>query len=265
MRMLTDNELVLVAGGNGSSDAYDNDGMGGNWYGYGTYGSGGGSGGGSNGFWYWSFNHGTPTYYDSTGAIVVTASSGYWSYLDFSNSYSGAGVGGGGDTSATTPVANVTNCVETTLTSGADLQTVNNAALEASNAIAALNDETFEYSSIVWQLNGTVGWTAPFTSGHTGDVNWMGGLSQVPDGAVIVGIVHNHPDESGIPDGIPSGSGSYGGEDWNAYEQMMNISLPNGITVDPNMLLYIYTNEDNKTRVYDNTDKSQTSPSCSLQ
>jgi hypothetical protein len=266
MRMLTNEELALVAGGNGSSDAYDNDGLGGNWYGYGTYGGGGGGSGGSGGFWYWTFNQSTPTYYDSTGAIVVTGSSGYWSYLDFSGGYSGAGIGGGGATAPTGPVAHVTSCVETSFASGADLQSANNAALEASNAIAALNDENQEYSSIVWQMNGTIGWTAPYTNGSYGNVNLMGGLSQVPAGAVIIGIVHNHPDDATTPDTIPSGSGSYGGQDWTAYDQIVALTnLPNGISVDPNMLLYIYSNEDHKTHVYDKTDKSETTTSCSLQ
>jgi hypothetical protein len=267
MRILIADEIPLVAGGTSSSDYYT--GGSGGPYGDGSgYGEGGGGGSGG-GFYYWVFTANTPTYYDSTGAIVVTAN-GYWDYLSFSDGYTGSG--GGISSPDPAPVAKDTPCVETT-TSGGSLADINNAALAASNAIAAKNDETYEYASIVWEPNGTVGWTAPYTDNLTDEVNWAGSLSQVPDGSVIVGIVHNHPDVSGINDTIPSGAGSENGEDWDAYSQLINWNsthsasndLPRGITVDPNMLLYIYSDEDQKTRVYDNTDKNQTSGSCSLQ
>lgn len=169
------------------------------------------------------------------------------------------------------PVANATPCVETTfVTPGATTASANNAALAAANEIAALNDETYEYSSIVYYSNGGMGYTAPWTNNLTNEVNWMGGLSTVPSGAVIVGIVHNHPDDPVVNDTIPSG-GSQDGQDWQAYSELVHFNsdsnpqnLPNGITVDPNMLLYIYSNEDHQTHVYDNTDQNQTSTSCSL-
>jgi hypothetical protein len=92
MRILSNEEQALVAGGNASSDAYDNDGNGGNWYGYGTYG-GGGSGGG---FYYWVF---VPGYvYDDNGTPVVTASGGHWEYQPGDGSGSGGGSGGTGGT-----------------------------------------------------------------------------------------------------------------------------------------------------------------------
>jgi hypothetical protein len=178
------------------------------------------------------------------------------------------GGGGGGY-----PDAKPTPCVETTLsTSSASLAEANRAALAASTAIAALNDETYEYSSIIFTLNGYVGFTNPYTDHNTIGVNWVGGLASVPDGAVIIGIVHNHPDDPAMVSTIPSGSGSLDGDDWRRYTELVNFNndsdprnLPRGITVDQNMLLYIYSNEDHLTHVYDNTDKNQTQTSCSLQ
>lgn len=185
---------------------------------------------------------------------------------DYDPVYCGNGGGDGGGDSE--PEANPTPCVEAS-PAGVSLQAMNNAALAASNAIAARDDEHFEYSSIIWSLNGTVGSTTPYTNGLPGEVNWLGGLSQVPAGAVIVGIVHNHPDRGGATDErIPSG-GLNGGDDWGHYNQLVDQDhAPNfgrGITADPNALLYIYTNKDHKTHVYDNTDKNQINPGCSLQ
>lgn len=180
------------------------------------------------------------------------------------------GNGGSGRGGQPEPVANDTPCVEAA-PAGVPLQEINNKALAASNAIAALNDETYEYAVIIWALNGVVGYTTPYTDHLADEVNWAGHLSEVPTGAVIVGIVHNHPDDPSIEDEIPSGAGRENGEDWDSYNALVNYNrdnnpdLPRGITVDPNMLLYIYTNETEKTRVYDKTDKSQTNPSCSLQ
>ncbi len=178
----------------------------------------------------------------------------------------GSGGGGGEET----PEAQPTPCVEAS-PEGVSLQAMNNAALAASNAIAARDDENIEYSSIIWSLNGTVGYTTPFTSGSDRAANWLGGLSQVPSGAVIVGIVHNHPDDPYVNDTYPSGAAHQDGDDWYRYDQMVNGTinhgepLDRGITVDGNLLLYIYSNQDHKTHVYDKTDKSQTTPSCSLQ
>ena len=184
----------------------------------------------------------------------------------------GGTTGGGGDGGGSTdPEANPTPCVETTpLTApGATQQEINDAALAASKAIAAKNDETYEYSSIIYSLNGQVGYTTPFTQNNPDKVNLLGGIASVPNGAVIVGSVHNHPDDPGMTDTIPSG-GLNAGSDWDAYSQMVNYNrdhatdLPRGITVDPNLLMYIYSDEDHETHVYDNTDKTQTTPSCSL-
>lgn len=178
------------------------------------------------------------------------------------------GGGGGSGAGDPEPEANPTPCVETQ-PAGVSLQAMNNAALAASNAIAAGNDEHWEYSSIIWSLNGSIGWTSPYTDHSPNGVNWLGGLSEVPAGAVIVGIVHNHPDlYNYVDDTIPSGLLNPG-DDWPHYNQLTDQGHPpnfgRGITADVNLLLYVYTNQDNKTHVYDNTDKNQITPGCALQ
>ena len=163
-----------------------------------------------------------------------------------------------------------TPCVETTFaTPNVSLTDVNRAALAASNVIKGLRDERYEYSSIVFLHGCQVGFTEPFTNRRSDGVDWMNQeiVSRLPDSAVILGVVHNHPNKSGIDDSVPSGEDPADGIDWQSYDQMVSdsYSLPRGITVDSNMLIYIYTNQDSKTHVYDKTDKNQTSPSCLLQ
>jgi hypothetical protein len=178
------------------------------------------------------------------------------------------GGGGGGY-----PDPKDTPCVQSTFsTTGASLTEANRAALAASTVIASMNDETYEYSSIIFASNGYIGFTNPYTDHDTMAVNWVGGLASVPDGAIILGIVHNHPDDPAMKSTIPSGSGSQDGDDWRRYDELVNfnndsnpVNLPRGITVDQSMLLYIYSNEDHMTHVYDKTDKNQEHASCSLQ
>jgi hypothetical protein len=215
---------------------------------------------------------------DKNAIVITGVNVGYWTFepigfcgFNPSAQYSASNNGGGGGSA---PIANATPCVETNFTtSGVSIAGANNAALDASNKIAALDDENYEYSSIVYSLNGVTWHTDPYTDHLDDRVNWVGNLNQVPDGAVILGIVHSHPDISGITDTIPSGAGSEEGIDWIQYKAIVNWNqthdtahdFPRGITVDPNMLLWLYSNEDHKTHVYDNTDKSDTSPSCTLQ
>lgn len=175
----------------------------------------------------------------------------------------GGDAGGGGYGDGGTGGTDPTPCVETALSNGTSTDAANKAAAEAARKIAERNDETYEYSSIVWALAGVVGHTEPYTDRLTGQVNWLGGIAEVPNGAVIIGIVHNHPDIGDITDGIPSLT-SEGGKDWQGYDQLRNWGGTRGITVDQNLLLYIYTNEDHKTRVYDRTDKETEQPSCAL-
>jgi hypothetical protein len=209
-------------------------------------------------------------YYDGGDTIVVTGHV----YVGAQNA-GGSGGGGGGlppddSTSIPGPTGDVvseipgdephtTSCVETTFaTPNVSLQNVNRAALAASNAIAQLNDENWEYSSIVFLYNGQVGFTEPYTEQHLDIVDLMGGFARLPDGAVVLAIVHNHPDFDDRPDGFPSTV------DWGGYNATVNFHWARGIIIDSNMLLYIYTNADHHTRVYDRTDRHEFRNGCSL-
>lgn len=263
MRALSNAELDLVAGGTASSDYYP--GSSGEWY----EGGGDGSGGGT-GIWIW--NEVTASVSVDDG-VPDSGPRGYWTYYSFDGGSGGTpdeGYGGTGGPYEPAEEPNETPCVETTFaTPGVTTHDANRAALAASNAIASEpNSWLYEYSSIVFVHNGVVGWTPPYTDNSEIGVRFLGGISGVPAGAVIIGIVHSHPDEPGVDDTIPSGAGHtpVQGEDWYAYNTIANVSnLPNNITVDPNMLLWIYTNEDGgSTHVYDKTDKNQVdSTNCS--
>lgn len=159
----------------------------------------------------------------------------------------------------------LTPCVETTFaTPGVSLTDVNRAALAASNVIAGLEmNDSMEFSSIIFFHNGMVGFTEPYTDLLEDDVNLLGGIGNVPTGAVILGIVHNHPDKNDVDDRSPTSI------DWAGFDRIQSLSasgdLPRGITADTNKLFYILTDQDNKTRVYDKTDKNSERASCPLQ
>ena len=57
------------------------------------------------------------------------------------------------------------------------------------------------------------------------------------------------------------------GQDWNSYDSVKDIGTKDyrNITASNNLLMYIYSNEDGKTHVYDKTDRNTTQTSCSLQ
>jgi len=202
----------------------------------------------------------------STSSIVVVASpttTTWYPTFTWTTTIGSGGGGGGGDGGGNPendyPDANDTPCVETSF-AGSTVSTdrVNNAALAASNAIAAQNDENQEYGAFVYELNGEVYYTPPFTSGSDDHVDFS--TAVLPDGAHVLGIIHNHPDQSGIDDRTPSP------DDWNdLYNGLAGHSAGRGITIDANMLMYIYSDQDHKTHVYDNTDKNQSGASCSLQ
>jgi hypothetical protein len=86
----------------------------------------------------------------SDGAIIVWGWSG-GGYNTDNNDDPGGGGDGDGDTSTREPYD--TPCVEA-LPAGINMVDINRAAMAASKAIAALNDETFEYGSIIWLLDG---------------------------------------------------------------------------------------------------------------
>ncbi|NGM51796.1 hypothetical protein G5B46_19455 [Caulobacter sp. 602-2] len=204
---------------------------------------------------------------DEVDGITVTADGGdgdgwdgWWDGGDGGDGWwdggdGGVGPDGGGDgiTEEYPP------CVEASpegVAPGAILDTARSAAAQ----IAAGNDETFEYGALIWELNGTVGMGAIYTQNDTGQVQI--GSSGVPDGARIVGYVHNHPDVAGVDDRTPS---NHVGGDWDQYNALVNsTTLPRGITADPNMLLFIYTNEDGSLRAYDKTDEDTETASCAV-
>lgn len=213
-------------------------------------------------------------YYDKGDTIVVTG------YL-FTEAYSGGAAGGSGgggrlegdvtsiepiEATDTIPAAEPkdTPCVETAFaTPGVDLKDVNRAALAGSNVIAGLNYTEVEYSSIIFVVDGKVGFTQPYTDNLEDEVNLLGGLQHVPSGAVIVGILHNQPDQINVLDTYPTEV------DWAGYDEILNLSssgeLPRGITADANMLFYVFTNDTDQTHVYDKKDKNTKRTHCALQ
>jgi hypothetical protein len=183
-------------------------------------------------------------------------------------SYPGGTSGGGGWGGGEEVVAKETPCVEAA-PSNVPLQQLNNDALKLSNEIATRNDEMWEYGAIFYLKDGVLQNTGVFGGGQPGDINWNLGFVLIANGAVIVAILHNHPDEPGVDDTIPSldTMRNPGGHDWRVFDNFLSVSDRNsqGISTDPNLLMYIYTNEDSKTRVYDKTDRNTTQKSCSLQ
>ena len=185
----------------------------------------------------------------------------------------GPGSPGGSGGGTVTTVPNPTPCVSEDATpSGAPLHQINTAALAAANAIEAktglFDEEHVEWGSLVYVLNGVAGFTQPFTQHSQDSISiTVGALSAVPDGAVIVGFVHNHTAlgvNSGMNQRAPSSA------DWQIRDGLTNFDIGRGVTVDPNMLLYIHApsaagiHDGNKTRVYDRTDRNEASE-CSLQ
>lgn len=108
--------------------------------------------------------------------------------------------------------------------------------------------------------------TNPNSDDPSSEIDWNIGVSMIPGGSIIVGTLHNHPDISGINDTIPSYSDvrtNSRGTDWLSYDSIIGFNS-NGITTDPNLLMYIYSNEDHNTHVYDKNDHNTTTTSCGL-
>jgi hypothetical protein len=240
MRALTEKEIELVAGG---------------------YRTGWSSGTRNMTTFFSSFAGG------ASGSPIIVRGHRYIPLSDIFFTYSqvtGGGTGGATPPPPAPPEPKDTPCVPTAnAPTAASLHDVNQQALEASNEISHLNNSTFEYGSIIYVLNGVIGHTDPFTQKSTDSIDWNAGVAMVPNGATIVGILHNHPDEPGIDDTIPSPT-AQGGHDWEAYDSFLALNT-RGIHADPNLLMYIYSNEDNKTHVYDKGDRQTTHSSCTLQ
>jgi hypothetical protein len=138
---------------------------------------------------------------------------------------------------------------------------VMNAAKAAAADIASRDDETYEFGTLIWEKDGVVNYGIIQTQNSTEKVAIS--TAGVPDGAKIVGYIHNHPDLAGVNDAIPS---QHTDGDWDQYTDLQNATgLNRGITVSPNLLLFLYTNEDHKVRTYDKNDKNTQTASCALQ
>lgn len=174
-------------------------------------------------------------------------------WYDYGDDY-GGDYGGGDSGDTTPPEVPYPPCIEAA-PAGVSSTDLINAAKAAAADIASRNDENQEFGAFIYSLNGQVHYSTIFTNGSPDQVDFNSGY--IPAGAHLLGFIHNHPDQSGIDDGYPSPA------DWHVYNTYANATGVN-FTVDPNMLQFIYTNQDGQTRAYDKTDKNQNSSSCAL-
>ena len=262
MRLLTDDELDLVAGGTSSSDFYEN-GSGG----VDGHGGGYGGGGGAGGFWYWQFVPGSVTA-DPDGTPVITGNGGYWAYQPGTGGGGGGSGGGGGGSPLQnadhqqTEDANDTPCVDE-LPAGMDindLNHLNDLAKFSARQIAALQDSTgHEWGVIIYRgTDGQLYQSDPFTAGHPHDMN--GARATLPSGAVVVGYLHTHPIDETMDERNLSG------DDVDFIRALIENGGTN-VTADPNMLAYVVTMDEEasyKTYVYDKSKRTSDMPGCKL-
>lgn len=200
MRMLTDYELNLVAGGTGSSDIYNwNDG----------YGGGGGGGGG--------------------GIVVIGPSSYYPPYVW--NPNDGAGQGGGGS-SGSDPSPDLTHEATCGTADGAAKQIADE--IKNAPAVAGRGDWTqVELGTfVVRTADGRYG--ALESTIYTD--NQYNGVT-IPDvwgDDYVEGIVHNHPDSLGN-DRVDALNRYPGEGDWAALEVLYNAYSPHYPGYDPSV------------------------------
>lgn len=137
------------------------------------------------------------------------------------------------------------------------------AAAAATKAIEEMeNYRGWEYGVIIFESNGTIGYTPLFTQENPDYVQWNPGLADVPSGARVLALLHSHPDQTDIDDTTPTG------DDWIAYDEFRALSgSTREITVDPNMLNYIATSPYSslKTYVYDKNHRNTRQTGCRLQ
>lgn len=166
---------------------------------------------------------------------------------------------GGGGPYEEMPAAKETPCV-TASPDGYSLAEINNVALYLTGIIRAGNDDEWEYGAVIYAHNGVIRFTGVVTQENPDQIHYP--IDQIPDEAAILAVIHNHPEVHTIDDRYPSP------RDWNTFRQLTQTNSPllsRGITADPNMLTYIYSNQDWKTRVYDKDDVDNAAPQCSLQ
>jgi len=187
---------------------------------------------------------------------------------------SGGGEFGGDGGSGEVPVEPLETPCVTNAPDGAPLHDINRQALRVTNTIENLNDgqdvEDFELGSLLYTLGGVAYTTKLFTQRLPDTVRPTATtLGSIPDGANIVGFVHNHTSTgaSGDKGATPSS------QDYNFFNSLrdhIQNNVGRDITVDNNALLYIngrentMSNEQRKTRVYDNSYKNKDTPECSL-
>ena len=130
-----------------------------------------------------------------------------------------------------------------------------NAAKQAGAVIESSNDEAWEFGSYLYLHNGQIFHNQPQTQFNSESVAIS--MRGVPDGATVLGYIHNHPERGWPIDQVPSS------DDWSNYSGLMaTTAFPRGISLDPDALLFIYT--DNNTRVYDKNDHGTTVASCAI-
>ncbi len=187
---------------------------------------------------------------------------GDWGDWGDSGDYGDGGGGGGGDQGST--YDDIPECV-TNSPAIADEKMFMDVVQHLTNEMRGwyngvngnpnIDSSKYEYGAMIYELNGQIGYGNITTNNSAGFVNISS--AGVPDGARIVAYIHNHPDQGGIDDRVPSS------DDWDHRRDLVNeTNLPRGITIDPNLLIALYSNEDDKTRIYDKNDRNTNTPSC---
>lgn len=204
-------------------------------------------------------NYSTVTELDE---IVVTGGGGWTDYSDYYDSGDYGGGGGGDQGDATDD--DIPDCV-TDSPSITDEKMFMDVVQRLTDEIRGLYNDVegnedidssrYEYGAFIYEYNGQIGYGNITTNNSDEYVNITS--AGVPDGARIVAYFHNHPDQSGIDDRVPSS------DDWdNRRDLLSETNLPRGITIDQNLLLVVYSNEDDKSRIYDKNDEYTNTPSC---
>jgi len=163
------------------------------------------------------------------------------------------GVPGGG----TYDAAQYPSCVEAAPL-GVDPSDILDKANALSVEIAQQTNQAVEYGAFIYEINGLVLKSDIFTDNLPGRVDFLNRVLDLPNGAHILATIHNHP-YNGIEQGTPSAE-----YDWPLYNSFFSIANSQGITVDPDMLMFIRDNHDATTRIYDKTDQNQHYASCPI-
>jgi hypothetical protein len=226
MRLLTDYEVNLVAGGWGSSSNYYGDII-------------------------------------ITGYLMPDLS---WYFDAVPYTDGGGGGGGSSTPTSTqdaehqqTADANDTPCVDQ-VPAGVDINQLNDLAKHMGSVLANCQELTdWEWGAFIYRgTNGQLYQSEPFTAGHHADMN--GASISLPPGAHIVAYLHTHPEDSVMDQRMLSdadrsfirGLTSNTTGNWSADTNLLAYVVTND-----NSTSY-------KTYVYDKSNRDKTSPGCSL-